>query len=194
VIITHIPEVYEKLTKIFGRLPYCLANGTFIYGGAIRDFLAGKEIEGDLDIATPSRNGIHRQVIKNISKIAPNWKPQNTIEAITSYGNNTPITSVINFENNKTGKLAQIIQAKRRSGIIPWTSALDIVERVDIVCCGVAIDCWGNVYEVVPNAIDHCKHGILVLNKANKQVDKDSEQYRKRIQKFLKRGWKEEDE
>lgn len=183
-----MPEVYKPLLEKFGRLPYCLTTNSYIYGGAIRDVLAGKEIKGDLDITTPSSTREAKRIIRNMRRIANNWSHETSKANNNQYKSMAIIGRIVNLKNKKSGALSQIIIAKSNP-LRLITPALKVVKEVDIVCCGVALDCFGNVHEMVPNAIEHCKSHII---SATKGTDKDSERYKKRVQKLRGRGWKEQ--
>lgn len=182
-----MPEIYKPLIEKFGKLPYCITATSYIYGGAVRDVLAGKEIKGDLDIAVPSSRIETVSLIGTIRRLATGWVIKSEIMKNSPYESGPPISKVIDLENKDLGSVAQIIIAERDpSGRI--TPAINIVETVDIVCCGVALDCFGYLYEAVPDAIEHCKAHILV---ATKNANKDRKLYKQRVKKLRDRGWEE---
>jgi len=187
-----MPQIYKVLREKFDSLPYCLTINSYIFGGAIRDALAGKEIQGDLDIAVPSSNLEATTLFNRISILAKSWVEQDVNIFHYNYSK-LPIASIINLKNRKSGALAQIMAVKEATPLSHQGlrsqrtyAALKLVKEVDIICCGVALDCFGNVYEAVPQAIDHCRRRIIM---ATEKADKNNERYKKRVQKLVGRGW-----
>ena len=68
-----------------------------------------------------------------------------------------------------------------------FESAIEAVKNVDIVCCGIAMDRDGRIFEVVEGAQEDCVGRILRLNKIVKNVNIAN--LERRITKLTKRGW-----
>jgi len=176
--------IIERFDASFELLSKC----SVIYGGAVRDALAGMPLEGDLDISIPPNE--FNTVVKAFS-VSTRWKTVDKgapkFKSPGKYGKRRMpiISSIVEFEGI-SGARAQLI-CSNDSESSPAESALYIPRNVDIICCGVVIDKDGIVYEVVEGAYDDCRRGILRLNEgmANPHI----ESLKERAAKLEKRGW-----
>lgn len=203
-----IEGIAELIAERFDDAVDLMHPNAVVYGGAIRDILAGMPLEGDLDIATDGYS--HKDTCRNFrqsskwteqgrrwhptmpttkrsSSSSPSSPPSLKKEAFSkSYaGSGAPIVGTTSFITYKSAK-AQIVMAEGHSKD-SFDSALEIVKHVDFVCCGLAMDNAARVFEVIEGAYEDCKNRVLRLNKAAKKVDIGN--LKERIAKLKKRGW-----
>lgn len=176
--------VHEVIAESFDNALELISDDSIVYGGAVRDCLAGKDLLGDLDIIVPYKD---MAIVSKTFLSNPKWicdKPL-TRSSSTSYGKNVPIDSIMVFRNidNRT---VQLIRAEY--SIDANTGIVNVARNVDITCCGVVMTKNGTVYEVVPNAYNDCVEGVLTLNNHSKTFDKSC--IVGRIEKLKDRGWK----
>jgi len=185
------PQLFDAIRERFGQITDALTYTSFFYGGAVRDALAGMPLQGDLDIVVANVLGDINAQRNNIHKYAPNWKKQSEKPVPAEYAD-APSTLIAHVEEYTSDeRIAQLMVSAGRGGDV-IERALYVVKQVDIVCCGVALDCWGYVYEMVPNAIVHCRERILVYNEQqqyHRQGQQDA-RYVNRIRKLKDRGWR----
>ena len=204
--------VVELISEQFDNALNMMTTNSIVYGGAVRDCLAGKTLFGDLDIIVPSAE--HHLLVNRFIK-SPKWvlinrtqkrnlNNTNTLQKLysskkTGYKAFNPFLSANNNHQYKNfnisgitsfktlgNKIVQIIELPITNNT-PFQSAVDFVKQVDIVCCGVILTINGKVFEVVPNAYDDCKKGILCLNKSFNI--NNLEIFQSRIKKLVARGW-----
>lgn len=121
----------------------------------------------------------------------PSYRSQSKINSVlqrgNSYGKNVPMSAVSNFEGIG-GVKAQIVISKGST-----QNAIDdvfkVVREVDILCCGVAMDKEGAIYELVEHAYEDCKNKILRLNPIVLTAELEISILEKRIERLTKRGW-----
>ncbi len=180
-------NVYEILSERFDNALSLLPEHSIIYGGAIRDSIAGKELKGDLDIAITA---IDEPSLQYKLRTDPRWViDENKYKLFTEYKKALPTlthVSDISCFTNVSGKKVQIIVAKQ-TGKYWFDSVINLVRTVDIICCGVFMTYDGRIFEGVPGAYEHCKKGILVANPD--AIIKYIENLSKRIHKLTSRGW-----
>lgn len=190
--------VIELISEQFDDAMNMMTPNSVIYGGAVRDCLAGKNLLGDLDIAVSASEctTMINKFVKN-----PKWvnvsnklsgahykkfgavphffgEPQRT----SSYTKTPQIMSFKTLGN----KTVQIIILEP-TGDDPFQTVTTMVKQVDIVCCGVILTNDNKVFEVVPNAYKECKKHVLHLN--NACYVKDIDNFKRRIEKLSERGW-----
>jgi len=184
--------VSEIIIERFDASFELLSNNSVIYGGAVRDALAGMPLEGDLDISIPANdfNAVHQMF-----NVSTRWLAVGSDNMIakpqSSYDKKRPmpvIRSVIEFEG-VNGARAQLICSNSR-GSTKKEAALYVPRNVDIICCGVVIDRNGTVYEVVEGAYEDCQKGILRLNTSMENPSVES--LKDRVAKLEARGWTNE--
>lgn len=190
--------VVELISEQFDDAMNMMTPNSVIYGGAVRDCLAGKDLIGDLDIAVSASecttminkfvknpkwvkisnkcSGAH---YKKFGLVSPFFGEPQRIGASTK----TPQIMTFKTLGNKT---VQIIILKP-TGSDPFQTVTTMVKQVDIVCCGVILTNDNKVFEVVPNAYKECKKHVLHLN--NTCYVKDIENFKQRIEKLSERGW-----
>ena len=202
---THIydncPWIIEALDEIFDDVLCQLdSEGSYIYGGAIRDSLAGMPLIGDLDIIVEANVFKHaidvfrfssRWVLKDIvdgskyDRVIPSGSKE------TSAGNITKIATFFDKSNVKLQLISPMENTRELMDTIPCSrSVWDIVRYVDIRCSGVLTTLLGDVYEVVPGAINDCRNRVLAINQFVTKETVGINRLHKRIDKLTKRGWR----
>jgi len=141
-------------------------------------------MDGATTLATRKTSTIGTQIYRSPSKVSVASKRGN------KYGNHVPMSSVSNFEGIG-GVRAQIIVAKGNTQNIE-DAIFKIVREVDILCCGVAMDKEGIIYELVEHAYEDCKNKILRLNPIVLTAELETPILEERIERLTKRGWKSE--
>jgi len=185
--ILNVDWVSEIIIERFDAAFELLTDNAVIYGGAVRDALAGKPLVGDLDISAAPREfeNIHQSFIRSAR-----WKQVQKMPGVPQktdrYGKRKmPINNVVEFEGIN-GACAQLICSSDHKSSRK-EATLHVPRNVDIICCGVIIDINGRVYEVVEGAHDDCLKGILRLNKDMDHPHLES--LLQRAAKLEKRGW-----
>lgn len=191
------PWLIDAVQEKFDDALDMLDDNCVIYGGAVRDVLANLPIGGDLDIA------VVRDALRSISSNFSNsvrWVQESNILPPSSpmRGSAHPTTakkviSGVKTYLNDSGSSVQIIAAHSYTGMKVQgvdTGVLDIVTNVDIVACGVLSDLYGNILEIVPGAVKDCEERVLNFNYEIKATPTSIERLKERIEKFVKRGWK----
>jgi len=208
----HIPWMMEAIEEKFDDIMSIIDERCVIYGGAVRDIVAGKEILGDIDIL------VKREDLKSITQIfesCSRWTKANRGLISDGYEKIETIKNTISYVNSH-GNLAQLIVPdtqrsmirqkllnKSRRNLPPSISKSEdlyaigpaqpeftiVMENTDIVCCGLFSDVFGNVYEVVEGAIDDCKNGLIRLNENSIFVNSMRKLAISRVNKLIERGW-----
>ena len=191
------PEALELIAEKFDNAVDLIGSDAVVYGGALRDLVAGFPLTSDLDIACNYDE--YRQVVRrfdNSEKWTTRRKLRKSIsknllnDSFVDFGqrknpyDKIPISSVTNFYTYNDIKV-QLMRATPASDGIG--SAVDIVKNVDIVCCGLMMDAAGRIFEVIKGAYNDCTDRVLNLNEENPKVD--IEALENRINKLEKRGW-----
>lgn len=185
--------ITDILQEKFDDAMSMLEEDCLIYGGAIRDILADLPISGDLDVAVP------KKLYNHISgKFSNSTRWENDSHLPQHQGSGMPTTSKkvisrIRTYHNMNKDSVQLIApelnvSQKMQGLD--AGAIDIVQNVDIICCGIMSDIFGIVYEVIPGAIEDCKNKILRFNHKIKATQTSIVRLKKRIIKLEKRGWK----
>lgn len=182
------PWTIEYIEEKFDDALLMLTDKCIIYGGSIRDILAGLPIGGDLDVAIP-----HNQYSEVQQKFSKSVRWINEIKQVnsaytTSLSN---IISSISSYTNIDGDVVQLIQAKETINKCSMydSSILDILLNVDLVCSGIIMDMTGNVYEVVNGAHDDCIKKVLNFNTNLNKKNIVLKNITNRLLKLTRRGW-----
>ena len=182
--VIEVPWALEIISEKFDTVLELMGPGTIIYGGALRDALAGIEITGDLDIVAAGQP--HDTLRSAFSKSA-RWKRMG--KTTNNYkGERLPIAGVSNYINMYDAKV-QLIKAKSTGN--HEASAYRVVQAVDLRCCGLALTHTGEVIEVVEGAYQDCQDRVLNLACEVKTL-LELQKLKQRIVKFEARGWKSE--
>ena len=168
-IIEHICEVFDSAVEL-------LPETAILYGGAVRDSLAGIPIAGDLDVLLTPED-LHYAV--NSFVRSPRWILINGKTSYKDYeGISFDYTAIHSFKT-VNDKVVQLIPS----------TTVDTAVITDIICCGVVSDVTGNVYEAVNGAYKDCQEMVLNINEMAYKV-MSVENLSNRIDKLVKRGWK----
>lgn len=203
-----IEGIAELIAERFDDAVDLMHPSAIVYGGAIRDILAGMPLEGDLDIATDGYS--YRDTSRNFRR-SPKWTEEGRcwVPSMATTRRTSPSQRAPTFRNKQAPKRnsyedtsmpvadttsfvtynsakAQIVMAKSQSDD-SHDAALEIVKHVDFVCCGLAMDNTGRVFEVIEGAYEDCKNRVLRLNKTTKNISIDS--LKERVAKLKSRGW-----
>lgn len=173
----NVPYAIEVISEVYGDVLPLLDNNSLVYGGIIRDIIAGMfPLIGDLDIVTS--NISYPTVVEKFSSCNKiTWKPKLRSKPYTE---RTYIGALTNFETYD-GNRIQIIKSANK--------IMDVIASTDLVCCGVVMTHVGDVFEVIRGAEDDCNKRILTINKNGNIRYEDINE---RIKKLVKRGWKSE--
>lgn len=106
-------------------------------------------------------------------------------ESIYSKVKHMPLSNVVAFQT-VNGARVQIMESKAMTGDM-LEDALKVVRRVDFVFCGIAIDRYGRVLEVMPHAYNDCLQRVIRIR--DYQPEFDTGQLKQRFYKYIKRGW-----
>lgn len=165
-----------------------------IFGGAIRDSIAGKKIN-DVDLLVGSKslqyieyvlesNGysyVEQLTPKDLSSIYTDIK---VINEPHSWVKGNKIVQIIRpatpgFDMRKTSRSKpERFDRELFNEEIYKSSFKDLIRNVDISCCGVSYD-GNNIYENFPNAVSHCRSGIFIVNHKAKMYSEKRITHRK---------------
>lgn len=199
-------SVLDHVEEVFSDALDLLTNGCFIYGGAVRDILANFPIAGDLDVAIPSSD-LNKTL--NLFSESPRWVSgedeheimgsiSEAIETNNDYKSSAIIGLVSSIRTfvNSDNRVIQFMEIPPNTENPKKHSVFDnimaLVQVVDITCCGLISDIYGNVYEVIPGAVRDCKERVLRFNEGTKMNERSIEKTKKRVEKLVARGWKNE--
>ncbi len=174
----------EVISESFDNAECLMTGNSLIYGGAVRDVIAGMDLLGDLDIIVPAQE--YLEILNNFNS-SPNWvASQIDTDKKKAYSNTSLISKISEFRtyNERT---AQIVVANSEIKD-PAKAVLNTVRRVDIVCCGLAMTRGGKIIEVIPEAFENAKDRILKLSRIDHTID--VENLVRRIKKLEDRGWR----
>jgi hypothetical protein len=96
-----------------------------------------------------------------------------------------PVAKVIAFET-VNGACVQVIESRTTTGD-PLEDALEVVRKVDFTFCGIAVDKWGRVLEVLPHAYSDCLARVIRIGVYQHRCD--ILRMKARIFKYVRRGW-----
>jgi len=189
------PWLLESLDEKFDDAISLLPETCVIYGGAVRDLLAGLPIAGDLDIAVP-----HKQYagLRKVFSDSVRWliKPGNIPVPRDYRRPSARIISGVTSYTNITGDEIQLIQACATNKLTVMgnqlkynSGVLDIITSVDLKCSAVMMDVFGNAFEVLPGALEDCENKVLNFNEELNLKEVYKKTIARRIQKLESRGW-----
>lgn len=181
--------IYEMIVERFDDAIDLMTSCSFIYGGAIRDPLAGLPLEGDLDITTTSHDHyIYENFIGSTRwvEIAPKAKFDGKSPSGQKAKETRALAGITRFKN-VSEMVVDLAVSGKNSGI-SLESALYPVRMVDFRCCGVVMNSNGKVFEVVAGAYQDCKDRVLQFNPMCAVADENS--LNDRIKMLTDRGWK----
>ena len=159
-----------------------------IFGGAIRDIIAGQDIN-DVDILCSSKSIKYMEMIleKNGYQYMKMLNGKDLQEMYSEiHVINEPHTWI------KGKKIVQLIRPslgfKADDENVYRQGFNDLISNVDFSCCGVSYD-GENLYEDYPNSIVHCQSKVFSVNMGAKMYSQKRVHHRK--SKLEDRGWKE---
>jgi len=204
-----LDQIQERLSDYLGfdiqKLSNFAPNDWYIFGGALRDSIAGQQIN-DIDIVSKpiatkklfnlfTNNGF---IQETSSKLTELYKGINLIfEPITlsKTVNNKkiyiqlirPSHEYVNRWSKKVAAFEETAECTNRQLEDAYKYFTELADDVDIRCCALRYSVSDNIlYETVPGAILDCNSKrIKVLDNARMQTDRIKE----RIQKLKNRGW-----
>lgn len=162
-----------------------------IFGGAIRDCIAGYDIN-DIDIICAKKSS--ELIGKVLEKNGYVLEDLISIDMSCIYSDLEVISypqTWIKQEFQKIKKV-QIILPRRTTNSAIYSVDLykrdinNLISNVDISCCGVSYD-GKYIYENYPNAINHCINNIFKVNQDASMLSK--KRILHRINKLESRGW-----
>lgn len=207
-----VPCILEILSEKWDNALELMHEDALVYGGAVRDIIAGLPLKGDLDIVGSSDP--YSLMVYAFTK-STKWTPEGWVPPVDSsqgvksfHGRITPLTtssrpstrrssppskyskhmavddttSFLTFDNAKV----QLIRA-RPSKMTGFKAALQVAREVDLVCCGFIMDKYGRVFEVIEGAYDDCINKVLRFNKTARIMVPDD--LKVRVAKLKERGW-----
>ena len=157
-----------------------------IFGGAIRDIIAGQKIN-DIDILVGSKSclfieyTLEEQGYIYMESLAPKdlssvYKDIRVINEPRTWLKGTKIVQLIKPVSPSNNSKVY------REGFI------DLIQNVDLSCCGVSWD-GDNLFENYPDAILHCISLVFDVNYGAKMYSRKRSDMRR--YKLIDRGWKE---
>jgi len=211
-----VPGILEILGERWDNALELMHDDALVYGGAVRDVIAGFPLKGDLDIVggsdpyslmvyaftesakwTPegwvppvdTSQGVRgfqgRAAELSLSTRPSTMRSSPSARPSSRYTKHMAVDSTTSFHTFDNAKV-QLIRA-RPSKVTGFKAALQVVKEVDIVCCGLMMDKYGRVFEVVEGAYDDCVNKILRFNKTARSLILEDLQIR--ISKLKERGW-----
>jgi hypothetical protein len=202
-----VPSILEILGERWDNALELMDRESLVYGGAIRDIIAGLPLKGDLDIVgDPDSYSRMVHYFTNSAK----WTPEGWVPPVVSpdtkayhsrvtatlpsrpmsrnkskYVKHMSVDSTTSFFTFDDAKV-QLVRTKPVS-LSGFKAALQVAKEVDIICCGLVMDRNGRVFEIVEGAYDDCVNKILRFNKTSRLLNLDNLQAR--ITKLKERGW-----
>ncbi len=178
---------------IFNRVPIedygiKLKRLVRIFGGAIRDIIAGQTIN-DVDILVGAQSSklVELTLKENGYTYMESLIPKDLSSVYTDiHVINEPRTWI---KGTKIVQLIRpVIRVKRDSDLRYYEKGfVDLIQNVDISCCGVSWD-GVHLYENFPNAIAHCQNLSFYVNRRAKMYSEKRSSMRS--YKFIERGWR----
>lgn len=194
------PELVEEIDEKFDSVSTAMTDNSLIYGSGLTSLVSGLRADGDLDIVVCDEDFM--TVAGNFAdstawlQIAGSTIPEahnsslyarlrRSSPSSSDYGERTmPISETALFENVNSRKV-QIIRARSsRKGV---EAALEVISCVDMRFCGLALDRYGELIEVVPGAYQDCLDRRMRLNRIDLTFNATS--LKERITKYVRRGW-----
>ncbi len=186
------PSAIEIISIKFDDALELANKDAIVYGGVVRDMLAGLPLSGDLDIIASYDS--YYTTLENF-RMSGKWvedydhRKSRMVDEIlrpSGYKDNKNINRTTTFKTFANTKV-QLIQAMSQDTKDTFETNLKVVKSVDIICCGLIMDVNGNIFEVLDNAYDDCLNRILRLNKSEHTLNIQTLQ--ERIEKLSDRGW-----
>jgi hypothetical protein len=208
--IDHV-SVLETVDERFNGISALMTKNAVLYGSTVTGLLTGLPIVGDLDIAVSTNE--YRSMIGNVAGSVKwiqtdgktvsekmSWRPSGhdlvsgsnpgglvPSSEKKSYAEikHLPVSNVVTFETINEARV-QVMESKTQTGDT-LEDSLEIVRKVDFIFCGLAIDRYGRVLEVLPNAYEDCIQRVIRMSEYNPEMS--SERLQARITKYMARGY-----
>lgn len=157
-----------------------------IFGGAIRDIIAGQPIN-DVDILVGAQSSkLVELTLKEAGYTYMKSLAPKDLSSVYTHLQiiNEPKTWI------KGTKIVQLIKPVIKTTDLRYYEMgfVDLIQNVDISSCGVSWD-GVHLYENFPNAIAHCQNLSFYINKMAKMYSIQRSSLRR--YKFIERGWRE---
>jgi len=182
----------EVISERFQNATEIMTPRSVIYGGAIRDAIAGIELVGDLDIAVPNQE---KEDIVNRFLEDPRWRARNAANSpwarVSAAGYDQPVREripmqdIIEFVTFKDA-IAQIM-VSNLPGKDPFLSAVGMAKQVDFRCCSMILTFDGRIFETIEGGLEDCQNRVLRINEKSTTIHLDTIQ--SRVEKLVERGW-----
>lgn len=179
---------FDTITKDFTNEPngysFTLPNKPLvrIFGGAIRDIIADKQIHDiDILVGALSYKRLSQVLLSNGYKYFESLTPKDLSSIYSDI-------KVINEPHTyiKGDKIIQLIRPVNYRSQDYEKSFINLIQNVDISCCGLSYD--GNkLYENFPDSLIHCLNCVFISNKYSKMYSE--KRHLHRIYKLEERGW-----
>lgn len=154
-----------------------------IFGGAIRDSIAGQKIH-DIDILISPKSRPYIEDILVSEGYIMDTKCKLDISSLY-FGMEQIINEPINYI--KEDKVVQLIRPVTHSNNFIYHFN-ELLKNVDLSCCGVSYDSK-NIYENIKDSIQHCLNKEFLVYSENSMFN--NRRVYNRIDKMLNRGWSE---
>jgi hypothetical protein len=199
--INHV-SILESVDEVFDGISSMMTENAVLYGSTITALLTGLPIRGDLDVAASASEFM--TLAQNIAsstkwiQVEGSSIPEKhgdsgrrlggvRASAGNPYGDarHLPVNDVVAFTGVNDARI-QVVKSRTMTGD-PLEDALQVVRKVDFVFCGLAVDKYGRVLEVIPGAYsDNSQRVIRILDYQHRL---DPTRLRARFRKYLDRGY-----
>lgn len=180
--IQEIPEaqwINEMLSEQFDNAIEMLTTNAIIYGGAIRDYLANKELDNSLDIAVPRNES---RVLSNRFNSSPKWAPVDPARYVFPKG----VAAIFKTIGDKVVRITPVCADKKYKNN-PFHDILDKTRQANVVSSCVALLKSGQVIETIPGAYEDCNNGVLHYNKMSDCMN--MKQFTEGVKELISKGW-----
>lgn len=200
--INHV-SILESVDEVFDSATSLMTLNAVMYGSTITALIAGLPICGDLDIAVSKQEymRICQSFASSVKWLQTDGKriPEHSadhgrafVQAEAPSSSNPyaeakhlPVSKTATFESVNQS-CVQIVESKVMTGD-RLEDALEVVRKVDFTFCGMAVDSFGRMLEVIPHAYDDCLQRVIRIQ--NYQPEMDFERMDHRLHKYIERGW-----
>jgi hypothetical protein len=200
--INHV-SILESIDEVFDSATSLMTLDAVMYGSTVTALIAGLPICGDLDIAVSKQEymRICQNFASSVKWLQVNGKriPEHSADPERAYrlaeapSSSNPYAKAKHLPVSKTATFAsvnqscvQIVESKIMTGD-KLEDALEVVRKVDFTFCGMAVDSFGRMLEVIPHAYDDCLQRVIRIQ--NYQPETDFERMKHRLHKYIERGW-----
>ena len=209
-VLKNLEWIYEKITE-YANIEMIDEN-SIIYGGILRDIIAKKELTGDIDMVILHRN-LDTQLYKlncdfewravfkspqtlEIEKIKYSILDQDEQLNKLIFTHNHGFVDLNandqnSITNNNNFNICEFKNYNNRILQVMVTNDIQrLIQNVDFICCGLGMDCNGNIIEYLDGAYDDCINNRLRINTKSSKPQILINNYKQRLSKLIQRGWK----